>query len=309
MNAKPRSIWVAILAGGDGQHLRRSTTNARGISTSKHRCSLNSGRSSLQISLQRASAVTARERIVAVVTEAHRHWWEYQLAAYPGSRVVVEPCNRGTGLSVLLPLLVIAKSDPEAGVIFMPCDHCVEHESILAEYLREATASAVMDSDKLTLFGMSRSAPDSGFGYLSPVPDSGVGMRPVLDVVGNPAQAIAGRIAQFIALYPRQTRQLIVDLQAIVEHWRDSRIPSAELASLYTRHSALDFWCDVLHKRPVSVRFTNMPPRGWNEVDTPDRLAAARGASHSRTCIHPQLGQRGFAWLAQSPRLAPNDES
>jgi hypothetical protein len=304
MNAKPRSIWVAILAGGDGQHLRPLTGNVRGISTSKQCYSLNGGQSPLQISLQRALPVTARERIVTVVTEAHRHWWEYELAAYPGSRVVVEPCNRGTGLSVLLTLLVIAKSDPEAGVIFIPSDHCAEHESILAEYLWEATASEVIDSDKLTLLGMSRSAPDSGFGYLSPVPDSGVGMRPILD-----SGIIVGRISQFIALYPCHTRQLIVDLQALVEQWRDSRVPCAGLASLYAGHPALDFYGDVLHKRPESVQFLNVPPRGWNEVDTPERLTNARRASRARTSTHPQVGQRSFAWVAQSPRLAPHDES
>jgi mannose-1-phosphate guanylyltransferase len=285
MNAKPRSVWVAILAGGDGQHLRPLTTNPSGKSTSNQ--------SSLRISLQRALAVTARERIVTVVTEDHRHWWEHELAAYPGARVVVEPCNRGTGLSVLLSLLVIAKSDPEAGVIVIPSDHCVEHESILAEYLWEATASEVIGSDKLTLLGMSRSAPDSG-----------VGMRPVWN-----SGITVGRTSQFIALYPRYTRQLIADLQAIVEQWRDSRVPSAGLASLYARHSGLDFCSDVLHKRPESVQILNVPSRGWNEVDAPDRLANARGASGSRTSAHPQFGQRGFASAAQSPRLAPHDES
>ena len=228
-----RNIWVVLLAGGDGQRLRALTTNARGISTPKQYCSLNGGRSLLQISLQRALAVTSRERIVIVVTDSHRGWWERELFALPRSQVVVQPCNRGTGLGFLLPLLVIAKSDPEAGVMFIPSDHYVEHEAILADYLREATAPEVMDSDKLTLLGMCPHAPDSGFGYLSPVPDSGVGMRPVRDFVEKPARAIAaeliragsvwnsgiiaGRISRFIALYPRHARQMILDLQAMVE--------------------------------------------------------------------------------------------
>jgi mannose-1-phosphate guanylyltransferase len=265
MSTKPRSIWVAILAGGDGASLRPSP---------------------LRISLQRALAVTSRERIVTVVTETHRRGWERELFTYPSSTVVVEPCDRGTGLGVLLTLLVIAKSDPEAGVLFIPSDHYVEHESILAEHLREATAPEVMNSEKLTLLGMSRSAPDSGFGYLSPVPDSGVGMRPVLWNSG----IIAGRISQFIALYPRHMRQMIIDLQAIVEHWPDSRVPSAGLTSLYARLSALDFSSDLLQKRPENVQLLNVPPRAWKY-------------------FHPQVAQRGFAWVAQSPRLAPYEES
>jgi mannose-1-phosphate guanylyltransferase len=332
MSGKPRSIWVAVLAGGDGHRLRPLTTNARGISTPTQYCSLNGGRSLLQISLQRALAVTSRERIVTVVTEAHRAWWQPEFFASPRSPVVVQPCNRGTGLGVLLPLLVIAKTDPEAGVMFIPSNHYVEHEAVLAKYLREATAPEVMDSDKLTLLGMSPHAPDSGFGYLSPAPDSGVGMRPV-----------AGRISQFLALYPRHTRQLILDLQAIVEHWPDSRVPTAELISLYARHSALDFSRDVLQTRPESLQFLNVPPCGWNDVGTPERLANILRVSPSvdvedfrfaplrtfnlatafdRAAFkpglspapvidgnHPQIAQRGFAWAARPTRLAPYNES
>jgi mannose-1-phosphate guanylyltransferase len=239
--------------------------------------------------------------------------------------------------------------------MFIPSDHYVEHEAVLAEYLREATAPEVMDSDKLTLLGMFPHAPDSGFGYLSPAPDSGVGMRPVLDFVEKPAQAfaaeliraggvwnsgiVAGRISQFIALYPRHMRQMILDLQALVAHWPDSRVPSAGLISLYSRHSALDFSRDVLQKRPESLQFLHVPPCGWNDVGSPERLAHVLRASRSvnvenfrfaplrtfnlatafdRAAFRPglspapridsddpQVAQHGFAWVAQSPRLAP----
>jgi mannose-1-phosphate guanylyltransferase len=358
MSAKPRSIWVAVLAGGDGERLRPLTTDIRGLPTPKQYCSLNGGRSLLQTSLQRALAVTSRERILTVVTEAHRRWWEHDFFGSPRSPVLVQPCNRGTGLGVLLSLLVIAKSDPQAAVMFIPSDHYVEHESILAEYLRAATAPEVIDRDKLTLLAMSPHAPDSGFGYLSPVPDSGVGMRPVLDFVEKPAPAIAaglirggsvwnsgmiaGRISQFIALYPSHVRQTILDLQAIVEHWPDSRVPTAELVSLYARHSAFDFSSDIVQKHPERLQFLHVRPCGWNDVGTPEQLANALRASRSanpedfrfaplrafnlatafdRATFepqpspasmidgnHPQVAQRGFTWVANSPRLAPHDD-
>jgi mannose-1-phosphate guanylyltransferase len=291
MSANRRNIWVVVMAGGDGQRLRALTTNARGTSTPMQYCSLNGGRSLLQASLQRALAVTSREHIVTVVAEAHRHWWEHEFLAQSRSAVVVEPCNRGTGLGILLPLLVIAKSDPEAGVVFIPSDHYVEHEEILAEYLREAIAPVVTDSDKLTLLGISPNAPDSGFGYLSPAPDSGVGMRPVLEFVEKPHQAlaaqlisagsvwnsgiVAGRISQFVELYPHHTRPMLSELQAIVEHWPDSRVPSPELASLYARRPAFDFSSDVLQRWPRRLQFLVVPPCGWNDLRTPEHLADA----------------------------------
>lgn len=148
MSGKRRNVWVVVLAGGDGQRLSALTRNAQGICTSKLYCSLRGGRSLLQLSLQRTLAVAAREYIVPIVTDAHRRWWEPQL----------------------LPLLVIAKCDPQAGVIFIPSDHYVEHEDLLAEFLRQATAPEALDRDKLTLLDITPNAPDSGFGHLPAVP-------------------------------------------------------------------------------------------------------------------------------------------
>jgi mannose-1-phosphate guanylyltransferase len=76
-------------------------------------------------------------------------------------------------------LLVIAKGDPDADVLFFPSD--VEHEDLPVEFLRQATAPETQDSDKITLLGITPNAPDSGFGYLYPAPDSGVGMRPAFE--------------------------------------------------------------------------------------------------------------------------------
>jgi mannose-1-phosphate guanylyltransferase len=286
---KPRNVWVIILAGGDGRRLSELTTNADGVSTPKQYCSLNGGPSLLQLALKRALAVTSRDRIVCVVNEAHRHWWEPQLFGMRRSTVVVQPVNRGTGLGVLLPLLVIAKSDARAGVLCIPSDHYVEHEDVLAECLRQATAPPILESDKITLLGISPNAPDSGFGYLEPRADSGVGMRPVHRFVEKPDEALAAelihagslwssgifaaRIERIVELYPRRVPGMMLDLKSIVEYWHDTRRPSAELASLYTRHPPIDFSSDVLQAHPGSLQMLALPPCGWSDVGTPARLA------------------------------------
>jgi mannose-1-phosphate guanylyltransferase len=295
LRSKQRNIWAIVLAGGDGQRLSTLTRHANGVCTPKQYCSLNGGHSLLQLSLQRALAVTTRKHIVTVVTEVHRRWWEREFLRLSYSPLVVEPCNRGTGFGVLLPLLVIARSDPDAGVILIPSDHYVEHEDLLAEFLRHATAPETLEGDKLTLLGITPNAPDTGFGYLSPAPDSGIGMRPVHQFIEKPNETtaieliransvwnsgiVAGRISQFLALYPQHTRQMVSDLTAIVEDWPDSRIPCSELAILYARHLALDFSHDVLEKCPDNLQFLTVPPCGWNDVGTPARLAQALGTA------------------------------
>jgi len=291
LSGKRRNIWAVVLAGGEGQRLSALTRNAQGICTPKQYCSLDGSRSLLQLALRRALAVTTREHTVPVVTDAHRSWWEPQLPALPRTRVVVQPSNRGTGLGVLLPVLVIAKCDPEAGVIFIPSDHYVEHEDLLAEFLRQATAPEALGSDKLTLLGITPNAPDSGFGYLSPAPDSGVGLRPVHQFVEKPDETtarelfhaggvwssgiFAGRVPQIVNLIQRHTPGLISDLNAALKDWTGHRIPSAELAALYNRLPVLDFFRDVLQKCTRDLQFLTVPPCGWNDVGTPERLAQA----------------------------------
>jgi mannose-1-phosphate guanylyltransferase len=245
-----------------------------------------------------------------VVTEGHRRWWEKEFLALPYSPVVVEPSNRGTALGLLLPLLVIARTDPDAGVIFIPSDHYVGHEDSLAEFLRQAIAPETLDSDKLTLLGITPNAPDSGFGYLSSAPDSGVGMRPVTQFIEKPDEAtaaelfragsvwnsgiIAGRISQFVALYRSETRQMVSELTEIVEHWSDSRVSSAELSSLYAKYPVLDFSRDFLQKYPQQLQFLTIPPCGWNDIGTPARLAQALRTAHPPNSLHIAFGKQPF---------------
>jgi mannose-1-phosphate guanylyltransferase len=357
MRSQQGNVWAVLLAGGDGQRLK-SATNAQGVPTPTQYCSLNGGPSPLHLSLRRALAVSSRERIVAVVTEAHRTWWEREFVALPRTNIVVQPCNRGTGLGVLLPLLVIAKSDPEAGVICIPSDHYVEHEEVLAEAMRQVTSAGVLSSDKITMLGMSPNAPDSGFGYLSPAPDSGFGMRPVLKFTEKPNEAMAaeliragslwssgifaGRISRLVDLYSRVAPGLTFDLKRILEYWPDAFPYCAKLASLYARHPPLDFARDVLQKHPDRLQFLAVPPCGWSDVGTPERLAkilqalgpvrddsaasirsfnlatafdraafgtpCSHGAERTRSADLSHFAQGSFLKFATNSRLPPRDE-
>jgi mannose-1-phosphate guanylyltransferase len=302
VDGEQRNLWVVILAGGDGRRLSSLTANADGVSTPKQYWSLNGGPSLLQLSQRRALGLVPRTRIVTVVTEAHRRWWEPELSPLGRLKVVVQPSNRGTGIGVLLPLLVIAKSDPEASVICLPSDHYVEHEDLLAEFLRQATAPETLDGDKLTLLGMFPNAPDSGFGYLFS-PDSGIGMRPVHRFIEEPDRNIAtaliraggvwssgivaGRISQIIDLYPQHTQDLVLELKAIVERWPTSRVPTAELALWYQSHAALDFSRDVLQQHPQRLQFLTVPACGWADVGTPTRLVATLASQRSSHGHYP----------------------
>jgi len=300
---------VVILAGGEGRRLSALTVSGDGSSIPKQYCSLNGGASLVQLALRRALAVTTCDHIVCIVNHAHRRWWEPQFRGLRHT-VVVQPADRGTGLGVLLPLLVIAKIDADSGVLLLPSDHYVEHEDVLAESLRQATAPEVYDSGKITLLGVSPYAPDTGFGYVLPSADSGVGMRPVRRFVQKPIEAAAAdlmregalwgsgifsaRVACLIELLSRAAPGMML-LKSIVEYWRDTRQPSAELSALYARHPRVDFARDVLQNHPQSLQLLALPRCGWSAVGTPARLAQTLSSLTSpSTCDTSDSAPRPF---------------
>jgi len=296
MSAKLRNTWVVILAGGDGRRCSPPTAGDSAETVPSQFCSVNGGASLLQRALRRALAVSGKDRIVCVVNEAHRRWWEPQLQGLRQS-VVVQPANRGSGLGVLLPLLVIAKTDPSGGILCLPSNHCVEHEDVLAESLRQATTAAVYDSAKITLLGLSAHAPDTGFGLLLPAAaDSGVGMRPIRHFMGKVEDAevaawlsagalqnsgiFAGSIERLMEMYPRSAPGTMLELKSIVERWGDTRQPTPELSSFYLRLPKIDFWKDVLRLRPERLQLLDIPPCGLTYGAKPERLTKARWSLH-----------------------------
>jgi mannose-1-phosphate guanylyltransferase len=124
-------------------------------------------------------------------------------------------------------------------------------------------------------------------------------MRPVQRFVEKPDRAtaaelirggsvwssgiFAGRISVIVALYPRHIPGLMLHLKAVVEYWSNSRVPSAELVSLYGRHAPVDFSRDVLQNYPNHLQFLTVPPCGWSDLGTPARLAATLWLLRSRS--------------------------
>ena len=134
-----KNIWALVLAAGEGSRLRALTTHG-GVAVPKQFCSLQGGPSLLQEAILRAEAVVPRQRVVTIVAEQHRRWWETSLWSLPKRNVIVQPENRGTANGLLLPLLHIAQRDPEARIVILPSDHYVREEAALARSLRQAAA-------------------------------------------------------------------------------------------------------------------------------------------------------------------------
>ena len=311
--------WALVLAAGEGTRLHSLTTTTGGVPVPKQFCSLNGGASLLQETLHRAESLVPAERICTVVAAGHRRWWSGPTAALPRRNVVVQPRNRGTAVGILLPLLQLARRDLRARVALLPSDHHVRDERTLARSLRHSLADVAEFSDDVLLLGMRPDAPDPELGYVLPGAADGTGLATVSRFVEKPGVHEAGqliargaawnsfivvaRLESLLALYERRFPEVVTALDLAIERERLDD-PSA-IAQLYDRLPDIDFSRHLLQGQESCLRLVSVPPCGWSDLGTPQRVAEALRRSDRRVSPHGRQSVPGaiLDLAAQHSRL------
>ncbi|MCP5267042.1 MAG: NTP transferase domain-containing protein [Burkholderiaceae bacterium] len=129
---------------------------------------LGGGESLLPRTLLRASTM-ATERLCIVANEAYAFKTSEEVFELPAlDRLEVtqllEPIGRNTATAIALAAHWGPQSDPDAAMFVLPADHLIADVDAFA---RAATAAALLaNQGEIVLFGISPSAPETGFGYL-----------------------------------------------------------------------------------------------------------------------------------------------
>lgn len=288
--AKRSNIWALVLAAGDGKRPERLTTAyGGGPAIPKQYCSLQPGPSLLHDSLRRALAVTTHQRTCVVVAEKHRCWWKPQSSLLPPDNVIVQPENRGTGAGILLPLLHILNRDVRARVVILPSDHHVRMEASLVRSLRAALETIRLHEERTLLLGVTPEEPDPELGYIVPGDADDENALPVLQFIEKPSTTdalrliergalwntfiIAANIGGLLGLYERRFPELVTEMYRAVRRDGESAGAGSAVTDLYARLRSLDFSRDILPGQESSIRVVQVPPCGWSDLGTPDRVA------------------------------------
>jgi mannose-1-phosphate guanylyltransferase len=278
------SPWIVVLAAGDGRRLESLTRDADGRAVPKQYCSLRGGHSLLHATLDRARRLAPPERIVTVVAQDHRRWWERELAQSPGENLVVQPRNRGTAAGVLLPLRTILARDPEAVIGVLPSDHFVADEQVFCTALVQALGAAGDESGRLVLLGVEAERPDADLGWIvpgtaSPHPST------VVAFVEKPPREQALRLMRQGALWnsfafavralelDALLRSSLPELALRFDQVRPESATAAELVKLYEALPVVDFSRSVLAGPAAELRVVAVPRCGWMDLGTPARIA------------------------------------
>jgi mannose-1-phosphate guanylyltransferase len=329
--------WAIVLAAGEGTRLRELTTRG-GIATPKQFCSLRGGRSLLGDALARAARIVPRKRIVVVVAEEHRRFWEAEVAGLAPENVVVQPTNKGTAAGILLPALSVLERDPGARLAFLPSDHFVAKEYVIEASLRLALESldeheSFEDHESLedhvgglTLLGITPDAPETGYGWIVPAKSDRL-LRPVERFVEKPPESEAnelfasgalwnsflfaveggtllrffeGRLPELVARFGR-----VFAVGAGSGAGTGASARAEQLDALYAGLETNDFSRDVLQANERRLRLEIVPPCGWTDLGTPARVATCLAALGEDSALRQAVlfpGRRAVLDLAHAVR-------
>jgi mannose-1-phosphate guanylyltransferase len=278
--------WAIVLAGGDGRRLHALTTTLGGVTVPKQYCSLWGGPSLLEDALVRAAAIAPLQRICTVVAAAHRRWWSTSLAQQAGENIIVQPRNRGTGIGILLALLHVIERDPYANVVLLPADHYLRDERTMLASLERLAFLAADDTDSVHLLGAEAGAPDSELGYIVPEERRRDAPSRVRCFVEKPsvtrAEAlvaegalvnvfiVAGSVGTLLGMYKKLHSREVMALGGAL---RAAGGDFGQLAHTYDQLAEVDFSRDVLTRQTSVLRVLPVPPCGWTDLGTPERLA------------------------------------
>ena len=172
-----KSFYCLILAGGRGTRLWPLSRE----SLPKQFLAINGNESLLLGTLKRAARLVAEENILVVLEEKQRPLIEENLlyTDFLGKiRIMTEPVGRNTAPAILLGTLGIASEDEDAVIMVFPSDHVVGDDENFRNHVRRAVSLA--EDDYIVSFGITPSAPETGYGYIEggePIRDGGLRIK------------------------------------------------------------------------------------------------------------------------------------
>ena len=172
-----KNLYCLILAGGRGTRLWPLSRE----SMPKQFLRIIGDDSLLLGTLKRAARLVAEENILVVLEEKQRPLIEDNLlyTDFSGKiKIVTEPVGRNTAPAILLGTLGIASEDEDAVIMVFPSDHVVEDDENFRDHVRRAVLLA--EDDYIVSFGITPSAPETGYGYIEggePLGDGGLRIK------------------------------------------------------------------------------------------------------------------------------------
>lgn len=161
MNENAKNFCL-ILAGGKG---RRLWPCSREDCPKQFLDFFSTGRTLLQQTYDRMSALIPTKNIFISTNRAYSHLVEEQLPDIPRSNILAEPIYRNTAPSVAWGTFRILHIDPEARLVVVPSDQAVFKEDVFRNNVLTGL-DFVGSNNVLLTMGVKPTRPEPGYGYI-----------------------------------------------------------------------------------------------------------------------------------------------
>lgn len=153
---------LVIMAGGVGSRFWPMSTESR---PKQFIDMLGTGRSLLQMTLDRFGDICPAENVWVVTNRAYADIVREQLPELPSGNILLEPCRRNTAPCIAYCSWKIKSIDPKANVVVTPSDHIVADVDEFRRIIR-MTLQFAGETDSIVTLGMSPTRPETGYGYI-----------------------------------------------------------------------------------------------------------------------------------------------
>lgn len=123
------------------------------------------GRSLLQLTVDRILPIVDPERIILVTNSAYASIVREQLPDIKESNILLEPARRNTAPCICWAAHHIQALDPEASMVILPSDHLILKEEAFRRTIEEGF-EFVESGDRLLTLGIHPTSPATGYGYI-----------------------------------------------------------------------------------------------------------------------------------------------
>ena len=301
---EPGQIWAVALAGGEGGRLRSLTRQLYGEERPKQYAAFTGRKTLLRQTMERIGSLAAGPRTVVVTQANHARYFEPELAGFPEVRVLDQPCDRGTAAGILLPAHWIFARDPHATIVVFPTDHFIVEETLFMQHVKHVAGFVQAHPEWLVLLGTLPEEPEVDYGWIQPGEYlgavAGEPVNQVRDFCEKPIEEFARHLMRVDGLWNtfvfaasasalidigRRYLPLLHDRLVRLGVYAGTQYESWAMRQAYLFAPKTDFSRAVLASRSSRLAVSQLPPVGWCDLGTPERIARCFGQPHGTSRV------------------------